>query len=587
MEEKNNMKKINSQEEQNSNTKQEINRNNEDKGKKQTKKKPETYSSSGSDSQEKFKSGVINCLCRYQTYEPDMLKCQECREFAHAICYGKKVTENFKCAVCSFKKGEITGNKEIDEYYSKPRRTYKEKQEFVFKLNTRRVLKSILNQEFLCCQPGIEPSPEFLKIRFGFSSSYSAKITVKLIKEGLINVYGGFSFDGGRIIDSLGLHQDLDEPEIEEIQREKETVGFDIGGDFNQESKPKKDENKKQRKRPREGSPTGDESNKKSRENSTTGEKEKVINSQETENNTSKDAVSDISSREASEERNGQEKEYQNRKTENYFSSSSSSSCYSPPEPKAKDKPIESNINNSDPDSMLGDKITRDRNGRKYKIMLSWPVRFTNSESRNISKDIPESVALLGKRTKRPVYGQVVDINEPRQNNDPKKWNLHFILGMEGELVQCWVFGTEEEIREIAKKLQPEEYYLFWGDFKIKEKYSSKFKYTNDWAIYLSSSCNKFDKIRRSRQYLDSEDSKSEDLEKFADKFQTAPRKGSKILKKKKEHNARMKGKLDHTQKKITEYGIIANKSANESSTSNEEDALLINVSDGEKVNSS
>ena len=63
------------------------------------------------------------------------------------------------------------------------------------------------------------------------------KITVNLIKEGLISVYGGFSFDGGRIIDTLGLHQDLDEPGIEEIQREKETVGFDIGGDSEQKKK--------------------------------------------------------------------------------------------------------------------------------------------------------------------------------------------------------------------------------------------------------------------------------------------------------------------------------------------------------------
>jgi len=45
-----------------------------------------------------------------------------------------------------------------------------------------------------------------------------------------------------------------------------------------------------------------------------------------------------------------------------------------------------------------------------------------------------------------------------------------------------------------------------------------------------------------------------------------------------------MEGKLDHTKKKITEYGIMANKSANGSSNSNEEDALVINVSEGENV---
>jgi len=76
---------------------------------------------------------------------------------------------------------------------------------------------------------------------------------------------------------------------------------------------------------------------------------------------------------------------------------------------------------------------------------------------------------------------------------------------MERQLVQSQAFWTEDEIKEISKKIQLEEYYLFRGDFKIKEKY---------WAIYLSSTCNKFDKTGRSRQYLDSEDSKSVDLEK-------------------------------------------------------------------------
>jgi len=48
-----------------------------------------------------------------------------------------------------------------------------------------------------------------------------------------------------------------------------------------------------------------------------------------------------------------------------------------------------------------------------------------------------------------------------------------------------------------------------------------------------------------------------------------------------------MKEKLDHTQKKITEYRIMASKSTNGSSNSNEEDALVIDVSEGENVTSS
>lgn len=50
------------------------------------------------------------------------------------------------------------------------------------------------------------------------------------------------------------------------------------------------------------------------------------------------------------------------------------------------------------------------------------------------------SVAEIGKKSSNPVYGQVIDKTEPLQNlNDGnKKWNFHFILGMEGELVQVW-----------------------------------------------------------------------------------------------------------------------------------------------------
>lgn len=93
---------------------------------------------------------------------------------------------------CTHKAGKICKNKEIEEHRSQKKRTCKQKQNFVFKLNKRRVLKSILTQEFLTCQPGNEPSTEFMKIRFGFSGSYAARITLNLVKGGLINFYGGF-----------------------------------------------------------------------------------------------------------------------------------------------------------------------------------------------------------------------------------------------------------------------------------------------------------------------------------------------------------------------------------------------------------
>ena len=71
-----------------------------------------------------------------------------------------------------------------------------------------------------------------------------------------------------------------------------------------------------------------------------------------------------------------------------------------------------------------------------------------------------------------------------------------------------------------------EEYYVFWGDYNVREKYTSKFKSNSDWAIYLPGKCNKFDLVKKSREYLESEDSISEEKERFADQFKPASRKG-------------------------------------------------------------
>ena len=568
------------------------------------KEKIKRYSSSGSDSQDQKKNGIINCLCRYPSYDPDMLKCVECSEYAHAVCYGKKTKEIFTCAICSKKQGKKTGNTMIDAYYEKSHHTYSEKQDFVFNLNRRRVLNSILNQEFLCCQPGLEPSSEFLKIRFGFSSSYSAKITVNLIKEGLINVYGGFSFNGGRIIEALGLHEDIDEPETDDILSEKETAGFDFGEIYKNSGKSaQKEKDKKKGKRSREVSESEENNGKRTRSSSPIKETEKekkkskektkpleIVNKSGTYSNVSTQSRSEEESRW---ERNNSgtdvsrrtyssssdSKEHNKTETNDDNSFGNNTHEKSKKDEFSSDQTIDLVI---DPDSHLNQKISRDREGKRYKMLFSWPSRFINSESRDIKKDIPESVASFGKRSKRPVYGQIADKNEPRQNtSDSTKWNLHFILGMEGHLVQCWIFGSETEIKEINQKLQVEEYYLFWGDYNVKAKYSSKFKHTNDWALYFSSKCNKFDQVKRTRNYIESDDSKSEDREIFADKFKSAPKRGKKVLKKK-EHNARMKAKLDVSQKKITEFGTLSRTNSRESSTSTEEPELLINPSEEE-----
>ena len=135
----------------------------------------------------------------------------------------------------------------------------------------------------------------------------------------------------------------------------------------------------------------------------------------------------------------------------------------------------------------------------------------------------------------------MINKSEPKPNKDDSgKWNFHFVLGMDGSLCQVWVFGKEKDILEIEEKIIEEQYFLFWGEYKIREKYSSKFKCTNDWAVYLDSKCRRFDTVIKSRKYLVSEDSKSEELEIFADRFEPPSKKGKK-LKKMREHNAARK----------------------------------------------
>jgi len=94
--------------------------------------------------------------------------------------------------------------------------------------------------------------------------------------------------------------------------------------------------------------------------------------------------------------------------------------------------------------------------------------------------------------------------------------------------MQVWVFGPEEEVIEMDKKIIEEQYYLFLGLFKVQDKYTLKLKHNNDWAVYLQSNCGKFDVVKKSREYL-SDDSKYEEHEIFSDKFKPAEKKGKKL----------------------------------------------------------
>ena len=49
-------------------------------------------------------------------------------------------------------------------------------------------------------------------------------------------------------------------------------------------------------------------------------------------------------------------------------------------------------------------------------------------------------------------------------------WNLHFIIGKDGEMVQAWVFGPEDQVKSFTEKISQDDYFVFWGDYSVKEK---------------------------------------------------------------------------------------------------------------------
>ena len=149
------------------------------------------------DGQEQTKKpGSIFCVYSYQTYENGMLLWKTCSRFSHAECYKTDdLSKDHICGGCAVKIGINCSNPEIQNFLSQKDQTQEEKTAFVFDLAVRRVLNSILWEEFKLTQPGLEPSVDFLKIKFIISTSYANNILVHIFKFGFITLFGGFKMD--------------------------------------------------------------------------------------------------------------------------------------------------------------------------------------------------------------------------------------------------------------------------------------------------------------------------------------------------------------------------------------------------------
>ena len=398
------------------------------------------YSSSDNSENSKSKSGIINCICLYQTFDPEMLKCSNCGNFSHKTCYNSNLKGTHQCIQCLSKKCEKCGNPEIDNHFHKASRSYKEKQAFVFNLNCKRVLKSILNQEFLTCQPGNEPSIEFLKIRFGYSTQYATRITLNLVNKGYIKFFDGFSFNAGMIIEELGLHNEDNELE-EALRIEAEEQLFGFGHCYNKTPElstkaPGKTENltsglnssqvkgkgpkkgkssninntsrSELRKRSITPSPTRQEGGKRTRDSSPAITRNvDAKKSDSTEIQISGGEASGYrKSSESSNSSHFQEEEYEDpgpscsrgNKTQRNPELSGVADIKQQSN-NTRDKTYSKDVNTN---QTTFARIVRDREGKRFRNKFTWPSRFINSESLKADTDnTPMSVAEIGKKSKK------------------------------------------------------------------------------------------------------------------------------------------------------------------------------------------
>ena len=296
---------------------------------------------------------------------------------------------------------------------------------------------SIFDEEYARVQPGVEPSEEFLKLRFGFSGNYSNRIILNLVKEGFITItITVFSINRALILQYLELvDKKVRMPVL--VDNITEIPGSVIKNNGPNSTK----------KVPHPVLTKNDTSIPRS-----------VIKGKGpglTKNSKPTPCVLVIQS-EISPSEGVEEEVAVAGPSTNVATSISSSSREGSPEGCLVDL----------------NKTLEDKNGFSFHTKFTWPTRFTNRESRKQGEKIdPDSVASFGKRSSKPLFGQITDIRAPKQNNgDNINWNLHFIIGKDGEMIQAWVFGPEDQVKSFTEKISQDDYFVFWGDYSVKEK---------------------------------------------------------------------------------------------------------------------
>jgi len=114
----------------------------------------------------------IYCICTFQSYENGMLLCSTCANFSHVV----EINIKHICGSCAIKNDVNCTNEKDKKFMEIQEKKQKDHPEFLFNLMLRRVISSILKEEYKSTQPCTQPGVDFLKVRFNMSSSYAGKM---------------------------------------------------------------------------------------------------------------------------------------------------------------------------------------------------------------------------------------------------------------------------------------------------------------------------------------------------------------------------------------------------------------------------
>ena len=500
---------------------------------------------------------TISCICLFQNIESVMLKCVICATYSHSECYDNvDLLCSHICVKCASSTGRPCTSDTVLEKYNKSKNSKPDRKRWVFALMQKRVLHSILREEYKLVQPGLAPDEPFLRLRFQLSESYATRVLFNLVKEGAIKLYGGFEYDVPRIQQLLGLpsvHPSIPKT----VNTVIPTLSMPATPVFAPATPTLPTPFRSILKPRTQISNTSADSN----SDTTTSDPGPSDHSKkiswsdlhspspslphaiplvnpfvdDSEDSTSSVRVCDSP-----------------QPVPSYASSPHKRRSFSPQMPIIPEK---RSLNSFSSDNTRTTSVPSQKQFQNHYV---WPDRYVSRESRRDDEEIePASIADFGKKSKRPVFGQIIETRAPKENsNNPNTWNFHFIVGKGGVLVQAWVFGPKDEVLSFAERIRVDEYFVFWG-YTVKEnKYSTNLSSNLEWGIYIPSNSTKFERVIVTKVFQKSDDNSNEEQEIFSNSFRQAGR-PHKVPKKqrKKEHSFKEKEKLiDKSQRKITEY---------------------------------